>query len=62
MEFTAATDADTFEGFRLISQLEGIIPALENTHAIWGVMELAKTMKPDEGAMICLSGRGDKNV
>lgn len=61
-KFIAATDADAFKGFRLISQLEGIIPALESAHAIWGAMELAKTMKPGEDVVICLSGRGDKDV
>jgi len=61
-EFIAATDAEAFQGFRLLSQLEGIIPALESAHAIWGAVELAKTMKPDEDIVICLSGRGDKDV
>lgn len=60
--FTAATDAQAFEGFRLISQLEGIIPALESAHGIYGAIELAKTMEPGEDVVICLSGRGDKDV
>ncbi|KAI1260867.1 tryptophan synthetase [Xylariaceae sp. FL1019] len=61
-KFVAASDAEAFEGFRLISQLEGIIPALESAHAIHGAVELAKTMKKDEDLVICLSGRGDKDV
>ena len=61
-KFIAATDAEAFKGFRLLSQLEGIIPALETAHAVWGAMELAKTMKKDEDIVICLSGRGDKDV
>jgi len=61
-KFIAATDAEAFQGFRLISQLEGIIPALETAHAVWGAMELAKTMKKDEDIVICVSGRGDKDV
>jgi tryptophan synthase len=61
-KFIAATDAQAFIGFRLISQLEGIIPALETAHAIYGAIELAKTMKKDEDIVICLSGRGDKDV
>jgi tryptophan synthase len=61
-KFIAATDAQAFIGFRLISQLEGIIPALETAHAIYGALELAKTMKKDEDIVICLSGRGDKDV
>jgi len=60
--FIAATDADAFLGFKILSELEGIIPALETAHAIWGAIELAKTMKKDENIVICLSGRGDKDV
>ena len=61
-KFVAATDAEAFKGFRLISQLEGIIPALETAHAVWGALELARTMKKGEDVVICLSGRGDKDV
>ena len=60
--YVAVTDAEAFEGFRLLSQLEGIIPALESAHAIYGAVELAKTMRKDEDIVICLSGRGDKDV
>lgn len=60
--FIAATDAEAFLGFKNLSELEGIIPALETSHAIYGAMELAKTMKEDENIVICLSGRGDKDV
>ena len=49
-------------GFRTLSETEGIIPALETAHAIWGAMEIAKTMKPDQTIVICVSGRGDKDV
>ncbi|KUI73860.1 Tryptophan synthase [Cytospora mali] len=61
-EYVAATDEQAFTAFRLISQLEGIIPALESAHGIYGAIELAKTMKPDQDIVICLSGRGDKDV
>ena len=61
-KFIAATDAQAFEGFKLISELEGIIPALETAHAIWGAVELAKEMDKEEDIVICLSGRGDKDV
>lgn len=61
-EFIAATDAEALAGFRLLSQLEGIIPALESSHAIFGAVELAKTMKPDQHIIINVSGRGDKDV
>ena len=61
--FIAATDAQAFEGFKLLSELEGIIPALETAHAIWGAVEMAKEMKdPEKDIVICLSGRGDKDV
>ena len=61
-KFIAATDAQAFEGFKLLSELEGIIPALETAHAIWGAVELAKEMDEDDDIVICLSGRGDKDV
>ncbi|KAL8810177.1 MAG: hypothetical protein Q9200_002784 [Gallowayella weberi] len=61
-KFMAATDAQAFEGFRLLSELEGIIPALETAHAIWGALQLAKEMEPGKDIVICLSGRGDKDV
>jgi len=61
-EFVAATDAEAFIGFRLMSQLEGIIPALESSHGIYGAIQLAKTMKKGQDVVICLSGRGDKDV
>ncbi|KAG8162390.1 hypothetical protein KVR01_008155 [Diaporthe batatas] len=61
-KFVAATDQQAFLAFKLISELEGIIPALESAHGIYGAIELAKTMKPGEDVVICLSGRGDKDV
>lgn len=61
-KFIAATDAEAFVGFRLLSQLEGIIPALESSHAVFGAIELAKTLGKDKDIVICLSGRGDKDV
>lgn len=61
-KFVAATDAQAFTGFRLLSQLEGTIPALETAHGIYGAVELAKTMDKGQDVVICLSGRGDKDV
>lgn len=61
-KFIAATDADAFVGFKLLSELEGIIPALETAHAIWGALQLAKEMSKDQNIVICVSGRGDKDV
>jgi tryptophan synthase len=61
-QFIAATDAQALAGFRALAQHEGIIPALESSHAIHGAMELAKTMKKGENIVLNLSGRGDKDV
>ena len=61
-KFIAATDAEAFQGFRLLSECEGIIPALETSHAIYGAVELAKTMDKGQDIVICVSGRGDKDV
>lgn len=61
-DFVAATDAQALQGFKLLSELEGIIPALESSHAVYGACELAKTMKPDQHIVINVSGRGDKDV
>lgn len=61
-KFIAATDAEAFVGFKLLSELEGIIPALETAHAVWGAVELAKEMGEGKDVVICLSGRGDKDV
>ena len=60
--FIAATDAQAFEGFKILSELEGIIPALETSHAIWGAVQLARDLGKDKDVVICLSGRGDKDV
>ncbi|KIX06393.1 tryptophan synthase [Rhinocladiella mackenziei CBS 650.93] len=60
--FMNATDAEALIGFRALSETEGIIPALESSHAIFGAMEVAKRMKKNETLVICLSGRGDKDV
>ncbi|CAR29482.1 hypothetical protein ZYGR_0AD01640 [Zygosaccharomyces rouxii] len=61
-DFVAATDAQALQGFKLLSQLEGVIPALETSHAVYGACELAKTLKPDQHIIINVSGRGDKDV
>ncbi|KAM0750339.1 tryptophan synthase [Meredithblackwellia eburnea MCA 4105] len=61
-EYIAANDEQCLRGFRLCTQLEGIIPALESAHAVWGTMEIAKTLPKDANIVMCLSGRGDKDV
>ena len=61
-EYIVANDEEALRAFRLLTQLEGIIPALESAHAIHGAVELAKTMTPEQDIVVCLSGRGDKDV
>jgi tryptophan synthase beta chain len=61
-EYVPITDDEAMEGFKLLSRAEGIIPALESAHAIAYVSKLAPTMKKDKVIVICLSGRGDKDV
>ena len=61
-EFLIATDAEALKGFRALSQFEGIIPALETAHAVFGGMKLAKGMAEDRNIIICVSGRGDKDI
>ncbi len=60
--YVSVRDDEALEGFRMLSQLEGIIPALETAHAIaWTVRERAR-WSADEVILICVSGRGDKDV
>ena len=61
-EYVSITDKEALEGFKLLSRTEGIIPALESSHAIAHVAKVAPNMKKDEVIVICLSGRGDKDV
>ena len=60
--YVAVTDAQALEGFHLLSRTEGIIPALEPSHAIYHVSQLAPTLPQDSVILMCLSGRGDKDV
>ena len=60
--YTYATDDDTLEAFQLLSQLEGIIPALESAHAVAEAIKRAPQMSQDEILLINLSGRGDKDL
>lgn len=56
------TDQEALEGLQLLCRTEGIIPALESSHAVAQVMKLAPAMNQDQIIVICLSGRGDKDV
>ena len=60
--YVLVTDEEAIEGFKLLSRLEGIIPALESSHAIAYLPTLAKELGPDKTIVVCLSGRGDKDV
>ncbi|WP_075981875.1 tryptophan synthase subunit beta [Bacillus massilinigeriensis] len=60
--YDSITDQEALEGFQLLSKLEGIIPALESAHAVAFALKLAPKMNKEEGLVICLSGRGDKDV
>jgi tryptophan synthase beta chain len=60
--YVAATDEQALEGFRLLCELEGIIPALEPSHAVVPTIELARELGPDGVVVLNLSGRGDKDV
>lgn len=60
--YEASTDEEALEAFQLLSQTEGIIPALESSHAVAYAMKLAKKVSADETIVINLSGRGDKDV
>ncbi|AOQ24067.1 tryptophan synthase subunit beta [Neomoorella thermoacetica] len=60
--YTAITDTEALEAFQLLSRTEGIIPALESSHAVALAMKMAPGLKPEEIMIINLSGRGDKDV
>ena len=62
IQYTSATDQEALEAFDLLSQEEGIIPALESAHAVAEVMKLAPKMKKNQILIMNLSGRGDKDV
>ncbi|MFN3982369.1 MAG: tryptophan synthase subunit beta [Caldilinea sp.] len=61
-EYTYATDEAALEGVKLLSRLEGIIPALESAHAVAHLAELAPQMSKDQVILVNLSGRGDKDL
>jgi len=60
--YFAVTDLEALEGFKLLSQKEGIIPALEPAHAIFYLTKMRKAMKKNAIVIVCLSGRGDKDT
>jgi len=60
--YSAVTDDQALEGFKMLCEYEGIIPALETSHAIYHAIELAKTLGPEKDIVINVSGRGDKDM
>jgi tryptophan synthase beta chain len=60
--YVAATDTEALEAFHTLTRMEGIMPALESSHAIAYGMQLAATMRPDQNIIVNLSGRGDKDI
>jgi len=60
--YVAVTDEQAMEGFQLLCRSEGIIPALESAHAIYGAIEVARALGPEAAVVINLSGRGDKDM
>ncbi|KAG2225725.1 hypothetical protein INT45_011393 [Circinella minor] len=61
-EYRVADDAQALIGFRKLTQLEGIIPALESSHALYHAIEEASKLPKDQDIVVCLSGRGDKDM
>jgi tryptophan synthase beta chain len=61
-EYVSISDDEALEAFQFLSRMEGIIPALESSHAIAYVMKIAPKMKSDQIVVVNLSGRGDKDV
>lgn len=61
-EYIPITDDEAVDAFEYLSRKEGIIPAIESAHAVAYAIKLAPTLKSDENIIICLSGRGDKDV
>jgi tryptophan synthase beta chain len=61
-QYVAVTDEEALAGFRLLAESEGILPALEPSHAIAYAARLAPTLPPEAIIVICLSGRGDKDM
>ncbi|MSR41078.1 MAG: tryptophan synthase subunit beta [Phycisphaerales bacterium] len=62
VEYVAATDAEALSAFQTLAKLEGIIPALETSHAVHAALLIAAKMRKDEHLVINVSGRGDKDV
>ncbi|MBR0606050.1 tryptophan synthase subunit beta [Bacillus safensis] len=62
VEYVSATDQEALAALKLLTEKEGILPAIESAHALAKAFEVSKTMNEDEIVLVCLSGRGDKDV
>jgi tryptophan synthase beta chain len=60
--YVSVTDTEALDAFRMLSRMEGIIPALESAHGLAYACKLAATMRPDQFIVVNLSGRGDKDI
>ena len=60
--YAAVSDKEALEGFQLLSETEGIIPALEPAHAVYYLKKISRTLKKSDIVILCLSGRGDKDT
>jgi tryptophan synthase beta chain len=61
-KYVSCSDSEALEGFKILCKNEGIIPALESSHAIHFAVKLAKKLEKNKAIIVCLSGRGDKDV
>ncbi|MCH7944483.1 MAG: tryptophan synthase subunit beta, partial [Armatimonadetes bacterium] len=62
VQYDSCQDREALEAFDSLARLEGILPALESSHAVAKAMQLARQGKPDQTILVCLSGRGDKDA
>jgi len=62
VEYVAITDEQAVAAFHRLTRTEGIIPALESSHAVAYALELAARMQPEQSVIVNLSGRGDKDI
>lgn len=62
VRYTSVTDEEALDAVRLLCRTEGILPALESAHAVAEAVRLARTLPREQSVLICLSGRGDKDV
>ena len=62
VDYVSVTDAEAVDAFQRLCKAEGILPALESSHALAQALKLAPTLGPKKDLLVCLSGRGDKDM